>query len=80
LNAEGLNLNTTGNYLKYSDCPNYQASTEYIEVLAALERLLGCGGWCSIDTGFESDPIAPFYFYRFSNINDCNTSGNQYVI
>jgi hypothetical protein len=28
-----------------------------------------------METGFESNPL-PYYFYRFSNINDCNTFSN----
>ena len=32
-----------------------------------------------MDTGYESDPL-PYYFYRFSNINDCNNFGNNVFI
>jgi hypothetical protein len=69
-------MNLTGTALKFGDCPNITSPPEYLETLAALEKLLNCGGWCGFNTTYETSPI-PYYFYRFSSINDCNSKGTM---
>lgn len=58
---------------KFGDCKTYQSSTTNIEILAALENLLGCGGWCAPT---QDNPPFGGYTYRFRNINDCSTLCN----
>lgn len=61
---------------KFGDCSGIQSSTANIEILAALENLLSCGGWCP-----PSQDNPPFgYTYRFRNINDCSTLCNFHPI
>ena len=61
---------------KYADCPTIDTNNENIDVLAAIEELLNCGGWCPLSNTAEADP-ASVYYYRFRNINDCSSAGTQ---
>jgi hypothetical protein len=72
-------FNFTGNATKFADCPTFNSTTENIDVLAAIEELLNCGGWCPLNNSAEADP-ASVYYYRFRNINDCSTAGTLLVI
>ena len=73
-------MNTSGDIVSYTDCPQ-AAEKNYVDVLSALEKLLGCAGWCKLENATsstnatEGDPIG-YFFYRFSNINDCNSYGS----
>lgn len=62
---------------KFGDCPNITSTTTNVEILAALENLLKCGGWCSKDR--ETPPFGN-YTYRFRNIDDCNTKCKTFFI
>ena len=68
---------TSGTAEKFGDCTTIKSSTTNIEILAALENLLSCGGWCA-----PTQDIPPFggYTYRFRNINDCSTKCNIHLI
>lgn len=61
-------VNDTSKATKYQSCPGYNGTTEdhSVLLLGALEEVLGCGGWCEAET---------FKFYRFTNVNTCNTEG-----
>lgn len=48
-----------------------------IEILAALESIIGCGGWCPVN---QDEPPFGTYTYRFRNINDCSDNSNLSVI
>jgi hypothetical protein len=60
------------------------SSDENINVLAALEDILKCGGWCSMDNPAEHNPTGSqangTYFYRFRDINECSSAGNFHFI
>lgn len=60
--------------IKYGDCKGVQSSSTTIEILAAIEDLLGCGGWCSKKQD-ASPYVGGAYIYRFRNINDCSDLG-----
>lgn len=60
--------------VKFGDCKNFTSSNTNVEILAALENLLQCGGWCSPDK--ETPPFGG-YTYRFRNINDCSDAGTM---
>ena len=64
--SEGITPDPTG-ATKYSDCTSdkIKSSKQNIEILAALENILECAGWCNGDH-------QPTYFYRFRNLNDCD--------
>lgn len=72
----GYNI-TDGGSAKFGDCSankvNITSSNTNIEILAALENLLQCGGWCPLDKEVKNQ--LGFYTYRFRNIDDCNTKG-----
>ena len=79
LSDPDLGLWTNGTIRKFGDCPDVQASTENIDVLAALEDILGCGGWCPLDNPAEHNPTGSnngTFFNRFKDINDCTSAGN----
>ncbi len=69
------NFNTTNSSLpiKYQQCAKYNVTSEEKNVLllATLEEVLGCGGWCDSDVP---------KFYKFTDINACSSLGNDYFI
>jgi len=73
----GYNISETG-AAKFGDCLNITSSNTNVEILAALENLLQCGGWCPLDK--ETKNLPKFYTYRFRIIDDCNTSGRYIFI
>jgi len=72
---EEAGLNVKGTAKKFADCENQTditSSDENINVLAALEDILKCGGWCSMDNTAEHNPTGNLngtYYYRFRDIN-----------
>jgi hypothetical protein len=71
-------MNTTGTATKFADCQSTTSSTENIDIMAAIEELLGCGGWCDLSNAAELNP-AKTYYYRFRDINECSDSGSPYL-
>lgn len=76
-------LSLDGNHSRFSECVNdtkVNSTAENIDVLAAIEDLLQCGGWCSFGNPAEDNPTVrtdnQTYFKRFVDINNCNTEGN----
>jgi hypothetical protein len=64
---------------KFGDCSTstaIQSSTANIEIMATLENLLQCGGWCPISI---DNPPFTSYTYRFRNINDCTSAGSIFL-
>lgn len=77
LNAQlpNANTNSPSGVVKFGDCPSFSNSLPNAQILSALESLFGCGGWCPLDNGKESNYNISFYYYRFRNINDCTDFG-----
>ena len=72
LSDPDLNLKLNGTVTKFGDCPNIDSSIEDIDVLAALEDILKCGGWCSLDNPAEHNPTGSSngtFYFRFKDIN-----------
>jgi hypothetical protein len=47
------------------------SSSTNVDIIAALESLIGCGGWCPLN---QDQPSFDIFTYRFRNINDCTDS------
>jgi hypothetical protein len=81
LSDPDLGMWVNGTKTKFSDCRDVvdvSSTEENINVLAALEDILNCGGWCPLDNAAEHNPTGNLngsYFYRFRNINDCSSAG-----
>ena len=64
--------------IKFGDCSNIINGIDKIQILSTLETLLGCGGWCPLSNGKESNYNLNFYYYRFRDINDCTDFGTYF--
>lgn len=79
-------MDLNGPAKKFADCANITNITstdEDINVLAALEDILKCGGWCSLDKKEEHNPTGNTngtYYYRFRDINECSSAGNNHLM
>lgn len=68
-------LDLSGKAKKFAECSdqvNITSTDEDISLLAVLEDILKCGGWCSLDNPNEHNPTGKLngtYFYRFRDIN-----------
>jgi hypothetical protein len=63
-------LDPVNGFEKYGDCLNIPSTVANVEIMAALENLLGCAGWCPLS---QDAPTFGAYTYRFRNINDCSS-------
>lgn len=76
-NNPNANIDPVNGKSKFGDCDNIASTTSNVEIMAALENLLECGGWCPKD---KQAPLYGSYTYRFRNIEDCNTAGRWVIM